>query len=70
MSNLIEIRGDGALEIVKFERPNSTNVDDANWLASRLKVTLKHFSCEVGLSLTTYDIAQLQSELESCLGRL
>jgi hypothetical protein len=39
-------------------------------LASRLKVTLKHFSCEVGLSLTTYDIAQLQSELESCLGRL
>jgi hypothetical protein len=38
VSNLIEICGDGAnvaLEIAKFERPNSTNVDDANWLASR-----------------------------------
>ena len=69
MSNLIEIRGEGAnvaLEIAKFERPNSTNVDDANWLASRLKVTLKHFSCEMVLSLTTYDLAQLKSELDSC----
>jgi hypothetical protein len=73
VSNVIEIRGEGAqvaLEIVEFERPNSTNVDDANWLVGRLNVVLKHFSCQMGVSLRTYELTGLQSELRSCLRAL
>jgi hypothetical protein len=74
MSNSIEIRSEeGAeimLEISKFERPNPTNADDANWLNGRLMITLKSFSCDMNLSLRTYELAQLQSELHSCLSKL
>ena len=70
MADLIEIRGDGAniaLEIAEFERPNSANVDDANWLVGQLTITLKYFSCQMPISLGVLDLAQLQSELQSCL---
>jgi len=73
LANSIEIRGHEAkvaLDIVKFERPKSMNEDDANWLTVQLTVTLKHFSCLIGISLRTYELEQLQSELNSCLKAL
>jgi hypothetical protein len=73
VSNIIEIQGEGArvsIEIVGFQRPNSTNVDDANWLQGNLKITLESFSCRMCIPLRTYDLSQLQVELETCLQAL
>src|SRR5437762_770062 len=73
MPKTVAVRGHGGqvqIEVLTYERPNSTMGSDANWLDCRCCVTVREFSCEVSLSLTTGDFVRFLSDLEEALRSL
>jgi hypothetical protein len=67
MHKTVVIRGDGGhqvqIDVLNYERPKSTEASDANWLSCRCGVTVREFSCVVGLSLTTDDFVRFLGDL-------
>jgi hypothetical protein len=66
MSESALIRGDAGelrLEILGYENPHATNVDDRNWLQARLEITGGPFSGSIELAITAFELAGLHQQL-------
>jgi hypothetical protein len=73
MAKIVEIRGHGGqvqIEVLNYERPKSTEGSDTNWLVCRCGVTVREFSCDVSLSLTTDDFVRFRGDLDVALRSL
>jgi hypothetical protein len=73
MPKTVVIRGDDGsvqIEVLNYERPNSTKGTDANWLACRCGVTVWEFSCDVTLSVTTNDLVCFLAVLDEAVRSL
>jgi len=73
MPKTVVIRGDGGnvrIHVLNYERPNSTEGSDANWIVCRCSVAVWEFSCEVSLSLMTDDFVRFLADLDEALRSL
>jgi hypothetical protein len=67
MSNTVAFAGDGGkivIEILGYERPAASDVDDANWLDAKLSAEAGSFRGSFKLSLTTAELIGLWKDLE------
>ncbi len=67
MPKTVVIRGVGGrvqIEVLNYERPNTTGGSDANWLVCKCGVTVGEFSCDVNLSLMTDDFVRFLGDLD------
>ena len=65
MSEAALLKGDNGkikVEIFGYEYPTATDVDDSNWLQSRLETTGGPFSGSIAISLTTSELMQLHQQ--------
>jgi hypothetical protein len=70
MSKLVVLSGDGGqvqIEVHDYERPESTNGSDANWLVCRCGVAVREFSCDVSLSVAAEDFVRFYRELNEAV---
>jgi len=70
MSDTVSIVGQGGkivIEVFGYENPSALNVDDANWLSSRISVDVEPFVGSFKAALTTYDLSVLYERLETVL---
>jgi hypothetical protein len=66
MSEAALLKGDNGgikIEILGYENPNATNVDDSNWLPARLEATGGPFSSSIEIAITAAELAMLCREL-------
>ncbi|HST09383.1 MAG TPA: hypothetical protein VLL05_03335 [Terriglobales bacterium] len=66
MPKTVVLRGDGGkvqIEVHSYERPESTDGSDSNWLVCKCGVTVREFSCDVNLSLVTEGFICFHREL-------
>lgn len=73
MPKTMIIRGHGGrigVEVYNYERPDTANEDDANWLKAKCSVVVSEFSCVLGLSLRTHDFVQFLRQLEEAVRQL
>lgn len=73
MPDKITFLGDGGkvtIEVFDYERSESSNDDDANWLSSRISVETPPFSGQFSAALTTHETATLHDRLEAALRSL
>ena len=73
MSDAVSIVGQGGkivIEVFGYENPSASNVDDANWLSSRLSVEVGPFVGSFKAALTTYDLLVLCERLGAALHSL
>ena len=63
-------RGHIKIEVRGYERPETTDEDDANWLAAGCDVAVGEFSCTLGLSLVTSDFVRFLAQLERAVDSL
>ena len=69
----MEIGGHGGhikIDVQGYERPETSDEDDANWLVARCKVAVAEFSCILKLSLVTRDFAEFLAQLEKAVDSL
>ena len=69
----MEIGGRGGhikIRVQGYERPETSDEDDANWLVTRCSVAVAEFSCILKLSLVTRDFAEFLSRLEKAVDAL
>jgi hypothetical protein len=52
------------IDIQGFERPETTEEDDANWLVAKCKIVASEFSCDLRLSLVTHEFTPFLAGLE------
>ncbi|HYB61554.1 MAG TPA: hypothetical protein VEH50_08755 [Methylomirabilota bacterium] len=67
MSKAMEIRGHGGrvrIEVYKYERQETSNLDDSNWVVTQCTVNVGEFSCVLNLSLVTSDFVRFAAQLE------
>jgi hypothetical protein len=55
------------VELFGYENEAATNPPDANWIQCLITVNSGGFGCTLHASITTYDFAALQRELNGCL---
>jgi hypothetical protein len=73
MSITVEIKGEdghATIQVERYERLYTSNVDDANWLTGSVAIRAQEFSCQIDLSLRTDELARFQADLHDCLKRL
>jgi hypothetical protein len=73
MAKTMEIGGHGGhikIDVRGYERPETSDEDDANWLVARCNVTVGEFSCILKLSLVTRDFAEFLAQLEKAVDSL
>jgi len=73
MPKTMEIRGHGGnikIDVQSYERPETSDEDDANWLVAKCEIVVREFSCVLGLSLVTREFTQFLAELEEAVGSL
>jgi hypothetical protein len=73
MAKTMEIRGHGGrikIDVQGYERPDTSDGDDANWLAAQCNVVAGEFSCTLNLSLVTRDFAGFLMQLEKAVDSL
>jgi len=67
---MITVEGEGGsitIQLRGYENPAADNDSDANWLSSRLSVSVGPFSGEFDAALTTQDLVALQQGLNTLL---
>ena len=70
MQKTVEIPGHGGhikIEVLGYERPETRDRSDANWLAAACSVVVGEFSCSLKLSLITSDFVLFLSQLEEAV---
>lgn len=68
MNNIASIAGqDGKLivEVLGYENPQASNVDDANWLAVLLSAVVGPFAGKFRVAFTAYDLLALYEKLKT-----
>jgi hypothetical protein len=73
MSKTMEIGGHGGhikIDVQRYERPETSDEDDANWLATQCNVAVGEFSCILKLSLVTRDFTEFLAQLEKAVDSL
>jgi hypothetical protein len=74
MAGVFEIRGEGgaiAVEVSRYENPDSPDATDRNWLSCRISVDVPPFSGSFEANLLTDDLEDLRNTLrEFLLGSL
>lgn len=68
--NTIQIKGhDGAvsIEVSRYERENTVDRSDANWLSCAIEVSVGPFSGSYPVNLTTHDLVAFSSDLDALL---
>jgi hypothetical protein len=73
MAKTMEIGGHGGhikIDVQGYQRPETSDEDDANWLVARCKVTVGEFSCTLKLSLATRDFAEFLVQLDKAVDSL
>jgi hypothetical protein len=73
MQNQISIFGSQGrivIEVLGYENPSAKNEDDANWLATSLRVEAGPFSGSFRLAFTTHDLTTLLDQIQNALGAL
>ncbi len=70
IANIAEIRGDSGVLVLRtlgYEQRPGADSDDRNWLRAHYKVMVRNFSSEGDLSVQTFDLKRLHSELAHSL---
>jgi hypothetical protein len=73
MAKTMEIRGHGGrikIDVQGYERPDTSDGDDANWLITQCNVAVAEFSGILKLSLVTLDFAEFLTQLEKAVDSL
>jgi hypothetical protein len=73
MAKSMEIGGHGGhikMDVQGYERPETSDEDDANWLVAQCKVAAAEFSCILKLSLVTRDFVEFLAQLEKAVDSL
>ncbi|MCH7948423.1 MAG: hypothetical protein IIC66_11555 [candidate division Zixibacteria bacterium] len=62
------IKGDSgefvSIDVLNYDNPNSPDVDDANWLACNINLSISPFQAKIKASLRTEDFVQFANSVE------
>ena len=70
MSETVEIRGAGGqvrIEVLEYERPDATDMNESNRLTCKCSVEVREFACNLNLSLRTHDFVQFRAQLNEAI---
>ena len=73
MAKTMEIGGHGGhikIDVQAYERTETSDEDDANWLVTYCNVAVAEFSCILKLSLVTRDFVEFLAQLEKAVDSL